>query len=219
MDDTKWVRLTAVAGLAFAVLIIVAAGVQGSRPSLSDSSQEIFTYIKDHQDALKASAALFGLAMAAVLFWAWGLLSALRKAENGNSDLGVVAVAGGVLASAMTIASSAVIATTALRIDDLGPTGGKTFFTLYQLTLVGTNFGLAVLIGAAAAVSLRRGLFTRRFTIVSIILALVTLVGGLGIAYARDAIQIVSGVALVLDVVWILVVSIRLWRTPEIAVS
>jgi hypothetical protein len=204
--------------VAFGVLGIVASQFQGSRPSLDDSSQEIFTYIRDNQGDLQASAALFGLAMAAALFWAWGLFNALRKADNGNPGLAVVAVAGGALAAAMTIMSSALLATTALRINDLDPADARISFTLYQLTQVGTNFGLAVLIGAAAIVSLRRGLFARWFTIASVILAIISLVGALGVAYAGDAIQIIGGIALILDVVWIVLVSVRLWRTPEIAI-
>jgi hypothetical protein len=219
MSDVRWVRFTAAAGITFGVLGILAAQAQGSRPSLDDSSREIFRYISEHQGDLQVSAALFGGAMVVVLFWAWGLFSALRKADSGRSGLAVLAVAGGVLAAATTVASSTVIATAAIRIDELGPAGARVSFTLYQLTQVATNAGLAVLIGAAAIVSSRRGLFARWFTIASIIVAIASFVGVLGIAYAGDTIQIVAGIALILDVVWIVLVSVRLWRTPELAVA
>ena len=118
----------------------------------------------------------------------------------------------------MTVVASAVIATTALRIDDLTPPGARFYFTLFRFTQAGTNFGLAVLVGAAALVSLRRRLFSRWFTIVSVLLAILTVIGGWALAYAGDAIQACAGVALILDVVWIMVVSVRLLRTPELAV-
>jgi hypothetical protein len=219
MNDTVWIRLTALSGLVFGGLIIAASSVQGSAPGLDDPSRQVFTYIRDHRSDLKLSAVLFGVAMSAVLFWAWGLYGALRNAEHGNSSLAVVAVAGGVLAAAMTVVASTVIATTALRINTLSPAGALFYFTLYRFTQAGTNFGLAVLIGAAAIASLRGRLFSRWFTIVSVLLAMLTLVGGLAVAYAGDAIQTVGGAALILDVVWIMIVSVRLLRRPELAVS
>jgi hypothetical protein len=219
MDDARWVRFAAAMGVVFLVLVVVAAQLQGSRPSLDDSPRKIFDYVKNHQSDLQASAALFAAAMVAVLFWAWGLFSILHKAENGRSGLAVVALGGGVLAAAMVIASSVVLATTALRIDGLGASGARTFFTLSQLFLAGTNLGLAVLIGAAAIVSLRRQLFAGWLTIVSIVLALFALVGGMAVAYAGDAIQIIGGLSLVFAGVWFVLVSVRLWRTPEVALA
>ena len=79
MTDTKWVRWAAVAGVVFFVLILVSGPVLlGSGPTLTDSASKVFSYFVNHQSSLKASAALWGLAMSAALVWAAALFSALR---------------------------------------------------------------------------------------------------------------------------------------------
>ncbi len=56
MNDTKWVRLTALAGVLFFVLIIVQGPVlQSTSPNVTDSAQKIFNYIRDHGKNLQAS--------------------------------------------------------------------------------------------------------------------------------------------------------------------
>jgi hypothetical protein len=49
------------------------------------------------------------------------------------------------------------------------------------------------------------------------VLALASLVGAFTIGYATVGIQVVAGIALVLDGVWILIISLMLWRHPAMA--
>jgi len=51
------------------------------------------------------------------------------------------------------------------------------------------------------------------------VLALVSLVGACTIGYDADGIQAVAGIAILLDTAWILLVSIYLWRDPELALT
>ena len=220
MADTKWVRIAALAGLVFVVLIIVSGPVlHNSTPNITDSAQKIFDSFKNHQRNIKASAALSGLAMSAVLIWASGLFHALRRAGGGNAGLAVTALGGVALAAAMTVTSAAIGAATALRIHDLGPVGARFYFTLQQFTQGGTLFGLLVVVGATAAVCLRTGLFARWFAVVSVILAVGSIAGAFSIAYASNSIQTAGGIMLSLDTLWILVVSVYLWRKPELALQ
>src|SRR5215467_5992255 len=124
MDEAKWVRLAAAAGLVFVVLIIVQGPVlQGNSPSTTDSGPKIFHYLRDHQSDLKLAAYLFGLAMSAVLVWSSVHFRAMRKAEGGHSGLAVAALGGVGLAAAMSVVAAANSATAALRIHDLGIAG------------------------------------------------------------------------------------------------
>jgi hypothetical protein len=219
MKEAKWVRLTAVAGLIFFVLILVQGfALQGNSPTATDSAQKIFNYFKDHPGNLKASAALAGFAMSAVLVWAAGLFGALRRAEGGTSGLAVAAFGGVVLAAASTVAASTIQATVALRIKDLGPSGARFFYTLWQFTSASILLGLLVTIGVTALVCLSTGLFARWFAVVSAVLAVLSIVGAVGIAYVNGAIQ-AFGFALVFDSLWILAVSVYLWRKPELALA
>jgi len=51
------------------------------------------------------------------------------------------------------------------------------------------------------------------------VLARVSLVGACTIGYDADGIQAVAGIAILLDTAWILLVSIYLWRDPELALT
>jgi hypothetical protein len=218
MNDTKLVRLAALAGVAFFVLIVVQGPVlQGSTPTLTDSTTKIVNYFKNHQSDIKVAAVLYGLAMSAVLVWVSGASRALRKAEGGPG-LTITAVAGVGLAAAMSVVSAALEAATALRVHDLGPGGTRTLFTLQQFTQAGILFGLLVLIAATAAISMQHGLFGRWLNLASIVLVLVSVAGAIGIGSASKGVQALTGVALGLDSLWILVVSAHLWRKPELAI-
>jgi len=218
VDDKRVVRLTALAGVLFVVLIIVQGPVLTPSLKVTDSAQKIFNSIRSHQGNIKASAALYGLAMSAVLLWAAGLFRVLRKAEGGAAGLAATALGGIALAAAMSVVAAATEAVTALRINDLSPSGARFYYTLSQFTQGGILFGLLVVVGATALVSLRTGLIGRWFGIVSVVLAVVSVVGAAGVSYASNTIQTVTGIGLILDTLWILVVSVYLWRQPELAI-
>ena len=219
MEDAKTVRLCALAGLAFFVLIVVSGPVlQSGSPSLTDSSAKMFHYISTHVGKLKASGALSGFAMAAVLVWLAAHYSALRKAEGGHAGFAPAALAGGILAAASTVVGGAVLAVAALRIHDLGASGARFFWTLQVFMSGGTLAGLAILVGASAVVFLNTGIYGRWFTWVSAVIAVVDLVGILGLAYANGGVQAIVVIGLSLTILWILVVSVMLWRKPELAI-
>lgn len=139
--------------------------------------------------------------MPAALLLTSGLFRALAKAEGGTAALGVAALGGGVLAAASTVTGALVVGT-ATRITDIRPAGARVWWTMYLLSTGATLLGLLLLIGATAVVCLRTRLFARWFAVASIALALVSLIGALTIGYDASGIQVVAGIALLLDSVW-----------------
>jgi hypothetical protein len=211
------VRVAAIGGAVFFVLIVVSANLRSGAPSATDPGSEVVQYVVDHQGRLQLGAALLGLAMPAVLLWLSGLFRALTRAEGGVPGLAVAAAAGGVLAAAGTVTGALVEGTTAARIDELGPEGASTWWTMFLMSIGATLLGLLLLIGVTAVVGLRTGLFARWFAIAGGVLALASVAGAFTIGFDGDGIQIVAGIAILLDTVWILLVSIFLWRDPELA--
>jgi hypothetical protein len=211
------VRMAALAGVIFFALMLVQANFRSGAPSATDSGQQIFGYVTDHADRLQMGAVLLGLAMSAALVWLSGLFRALRRAEGGTPGVAVAALAGGVLAAAGTAVGALIEATMAIRIDDLGAAGARVWWTMFLLSSGATLLGLFVLIGATAIISLQTRLFGHWFRVASVVLTLASLVGAFAIGYATTGIQIVAGVALVLDGVWILLTSIYMWRDPALA--
>jgi hypothetical protein len=211
------VRLAALGGAVYFALVIIYANLVSGSPAATDPADEIFDYLARHQGRIQLAAVLIGLAMPAALLWLSGLFRALRHAEGGTPGLAVAALGGGVLAAASTVTGALVVGTTATRIVDLGPGGTRVWWTMYLLSIGATLLGLLLVIGVTAVVSLQTKLFAGWFRAASVVLALVSVIGAFAIGYDTSAIQVVAGVAIVLDSVWILLVSIFLWRDPALA--
>ena len=163
-------RVTAVGGLVFFGLFVAFCVLTSNTPAATDTRQEVFSYLAKHHDRLQLAAALYGLAMLAALLFLSGLFATLRKAE-GRPRLAVAALAGGIVAAAATITGALVLGTTAARFLDLGPTGARVFWTMFLLSIGATLIGEVLMIGSTAVISLRTGLFSRWFSVASLVLA------------------------------------------------
>ena len=215
-EGAMWARVTAVGGLVFFGLFVAFCVLTSNTPAATDTRQEVFSYLAKHHDRLQLAAALYGLAMLAALLFLSGLFATLRKAE-GRPRLAVAALAGGIVAAAATITGALVLGTTAARFLDLGPTGARVFWTMFLLSIGATLIGEVLMIGSTAVISLRTGLFSRWFSVASLVLAFASVVGAFTVGYTAVGIQAVAGVTAVLNAIWILLVSFYLWRRPELA--
>lgn len=215
VPGTLSARLTALGGAVFFALFAIFAMLTNGSPSSSDSAQELFTYISAHGGRLQLAAVLYGLAIPAALVFLSGLYRALRHAEGGKDGLAVAALGGGVLAAASTVMGALILGVTATRIADIGPAGARLWWTMFLMSIGATLLGLLLLIGATAVVSLQSRLFARWFAMASVVLTVVSIVGAFTIGYATTGIFATAGIAVILDSVWILLVSLFLWRNPE----
>ena len=213
---TESLRLPAVAGAVFFALMIVYAQLRTGAPAATDPARDVVSYVGRHQDELQLGAVALGLAMPAVLVWLAGLVQALRRVEGEHAIATLTALGGGILAAASTVTTALIQGTTAVRFVDLGASGTRAGWTMVLLSTGATLLGLTLVIGATAAVSLRTRLFARWFTIASGVLVLLSLIGAFTIGYGSEAIGIVAGVAVVLDSVWILLVSVLMWRASAV---
>jgi hypothetical protein len=193
------------------------ASLTSGTPSITDSGQDTFNYLSAHDGRLQLAAVLLGLAMPAALLAVSGLFRALREAEGGRPGLAIAALGGGVLAAASTVTGALIMGVTATRIAEIGPANAHLWWTMFMMSLGAILLGLLLLIGATAVVSLETELFPRWFGAASIVLALVSIVGAFTIGYATTGIMVTAGIALILDSVWIFLVSFFLWRDPKLA--
>jgi hypothetical protein len=210
------VRVAALAGAVYFALIIGFSQLTSGSPSATDAGTEILDWLQRNQGRMQLAAVLLGFAMPAALMALSGLFRALSNAER-TPGFAYAALGGGVLAAATTVIGALVVGTTAARIDDLDAAQARVWWTMFFLSLGATLLGLFLLIAATAVVCLARNLFPRWFGLASIVLALLSAVGAWAIGFDTTGILAVAGIAVLADSVWILLVSIFLWRHPELA--
>jgi hypothetical protein len=201
----------------FFALFLAFASLTRGTPSISDSGRDTYNYLSAHDGRLQLAAVLFALAMPAALLAVSGLFRALREGEGGRPGLAIAALSGGVLAAASTVTGALILGTTATRITEIGPASAHLWWTMFLMSCGAILLGLLLLIGATAVVSLETKLFPRWFGVASVVLVLVSIVGAFTIGYATTGFLATAGIALILDSVWIFLVSFFLWRDPELA--
>lgn len=220
MTEAMWIRVAAVAGAVFFILILVAGPVLGrSSPDLSASGQTTFDFVRGHRSDIQLSAALGALAMGAFVIWLSGLFGALRHATGGYPGLAIAAVAGGVLAASTSVVSQAIKATTACQVTEIGPRNIHVFYTVVRFTNGGVLIGLAVVVGTTAAAALSNPIAGRWFAILSCVLAVGSLLGAASATYAGTAPQQLGKAFLSLDTAWVLIVCVLLWRRPMLTAT
>jgi hypothetical protein len=214
MNDVKWERYGAGAGLLFVVLVVISSLIGGSPPAIDDSAREITKYFSDHEGAIKASAFLGGLAFTAFLFFLGSLWSRLRRPED-TRRLATIAAGGGVATVTFALVSFAVNSTVALRLRELGPLGARFFWTLSNIVIGMASFSIAVLVLATSIAALRAKVFPTWLGWVGVVLSVAWLVAGLGVATDNGAIFAFGFIVFLIWLVWLLIVSFFLFRPEE----
>jgi hypothetical protein len=210
MNDVKWERYGAVAGLIFVVLVLISAFIAGTPPQPTDAPRKIHEFYRDHERALKASVFLSGLGAAAFLWFIASLWSRLRRRR-----LATVAAGGGVATIGFALVSAAITSTTALRIGDLTPKQAKFFYALQGNVITMVSFSIAALVAATSIAALRAKVFPAWLGWAGAALALAWLVAGLGVASERSALFTYGFVVLLVWLVWVLAISYCLLRPQQ----
>lgn len=167
-DEAALRRLRRTTG--FAGLATTATFVAGNllwafdQPRSGASSEEILGFYSDNATNIAIGGTLGLLAIALFLFFASGLRSILREIE-GDDLLGDVALAGGVLMAAAGLGAETINLAAALLAGDgdLSPELGRSLFEVsYVLGYNAAGVGIAALLAATAAASLRNGILIPR---------------------------------------------------------
>ncbi len=201
MNESRLERLAPLSGLISVVLIIFGAIVISNNDYLPPA-EEVADFLNGNPTRVSTGAYIASVSAFFLIWFAGSVRSALMEREGGTGRLSTVAFGGGVAAAAALGTSFTANLSAGLRAGAPGgitPIGAVTMFDFWG-QVMGQMFAisLAVLIGAAAVISLRNGVFPTWFGWVSALVAF-----GLLTPFAY--------IVLFFAVVWLLVVSIWLY--------
>jgi hypothetical protein len=170
----RWNRLAAAAGIAYVLLAFVEF-FGPSFPGTNDSAAALDAYFVAHRSWSLAAVAVEGLGNAIWVVFLCGLALLVRR---GSAAAASVALVGGALNVAISLTGLASIAALSFRIAGSGdPALSMAFFELAAMTLVLSNFLLALMAAAVAATPL-----SPWFRWASALTAIVFLAGGAALA-------------------------------------
>jgi hypothetical protein len=203
----RWNRVTGCAGIA-TVLLAFLEVFGPSFPSTGDSAAAIDAHFVSHRTWMLSAVAVQGIGDVLWLVFLGGLGTVIWA--RGSAASAATAVLGGALNTAISLTGLAGIATTAYIVAGGGnPELAKTLFTMSAMTLVLSNFPLALMAAAAAAAPLPRW-----FRLASAATTIVFLAGGGALArsgaFAPDgAVQFLT---YGLELLWTAAASVLLLR-------
>jgi hypothetical protein len=191
--------LAPLTGVLFVVLTVVSFLVGGEPPDPDDRVGEIVEYWVDNDAANMVGAVIESLAAVSLLFFAASLRRVLRRDEEVAGVLSVAALAGGIVAAAGIGVDASIRFAAADLADEIDPG------TIQTLNAMWSNFFFPMVIGLATLI-LATGLSALRTRVIPVWLAWIGFV--LVVVFFTPA----GFIAFLASSLWILIVSILLWR-------
>jgi hypothetical protein len=199
MREHRLARYAPLAGVVFVALIVLAVIIGGETPSNGDSALKIARYWKDHDTEQIWTSVIGAWATVFFVWFAATLRSTLRKAEEGTGRVSAACFGGAIVGATGFLTMLGINFAIADGADDLSAPALKT------LTVFSNGFFLPLAVGFAVFF-LAAGILAVRFAVLPAWLGWFTIV--LGVACVTP----VGFFALLVGLVWILVVSIMLYR-------
>jgi hypothetical protein len=163
MDDARWNRLAAAAGILGLVLLIVGFGAAGSLPKADDTGAQLSKFFVDKRGGLLFSAFMLSLATPLLLWFFGSLRGLLAQVEGGRGALATTFIVGLVLLLTLFSVGTLVLTTLAWR----GPAGlsDAELRFLYGAVVVAstsaTAMASAVSVGAPSLLIWRTGMLPK----------------------------------------------------------
>jgi hypothetical protein len=202
-------RTAAIGGLAFTTLYLVHRILQGTGPDGSTATA-VAAYQVAHRGALLASEVAVGLALLAFIPFVAGLVPVIWHA--GQETLAVaVAISGGVFVAMGFVSNAAETALIGVA-DANQPAAVLALDQLQGRTPI--VWTITALVAATSIAIWRTGLVGRRLGVAGLVAAAIFLVGSVFSVLGRTPEGGSSLAGVGLFIVWILAVSVGLWRTP-----
>ena len=153
---------SAIVGIGFVVLTVIAIALGGEPPKADDSAVDIARYLADKRDALLLSSAAWFIA-AILLLWFLGALRAHLSVDEDSDGLAATSYGGGIFGAVFLTASFCGINAGAFQIAGAGvdPLAVRGFYDFAGAFFAMSGIGFAVFFWAAALAGARTRLLPR----------------------------------------------------------
>jgi hypothetical protein len=153
---------SAITGIGFVVLTVIAIALGGEPPKADDSAVDIARYLADKREALLLSSAAWFIA-AIFLLWFLGALRAHLSVDEDSDGLGATSYGGGIFGAVFLTASFCGINAGAFQIAGAGanPLAVRGFYDFAGAFFAMSGIGFAVFFWAAALAGARTRLLPR----------------------------------------------------------
>jgi hypothetical protein len=160
MSNDTSERQGAVAGIVFAILIVVGFGILIPKPPDTDASAATFaSYYVDHQNAIRAGLTVVGIGIFFYLWFLGSLRSTLAAAEGGTGRLASVAYGAGLVGAVFFIVGLTAGETAAFRPDQVDPGITRAFSDFFIVLGAPAATSFAAFFAAIALVGFRHAAF------------------------------------------------------------
>jgi len=203
-----WGRWAPLVGVGAFVLWVVGIALDPGIPDLFVASgDEWLTFISGNEGGILASRLLLLIGDFLFILFLGTLRTRLHAAETGSRHWTAIAFGGGMVTAAMLIGTSTPVLA-ASGADGLEPSAAQALGVLEYAFFIGAGIAGASLLAATGVLALRTTVLPMWLGWASLVIALLmlTIIGPIGF------IAIVIGLPL-----WVLVVSILLWRRSDAA--
>jgi len=223
MDERRWERYGASAGIAFVVLLLASVFVSPAPPHPDASADKIATYYADNSGRVLFATVCGLFAILTFVWFASHLRHVLNRAEGGAEAFAPIVYGSAMVTAAIAGASGLPSATLAYlaRTGDLGDGGAiHALFGMSMAANAMVSVVAALFLAATAAAILKGEMVSRWLGWAGGVTAAVMLLAGLGGLYQTtyQAFWAATGItSILLLAAFIATVSIQMYRMPEVA--
>jgi hypothetical protein len=181
--STRLERLSALAGIAAVALWVVGfvlAQAITSPPSDSATDAQILAWVQDKSGYITGGGWLFMIGCGCYVWFAGTLRSRLAAAEGGVATFSTIAFAGGVVAAVFAMGLPGGDFAAAINQSDISAATAGALHHVGDVFFAVTEISAAVMLTAVGVVVLRTRVLPRAWAVVSLVLAVVLLIGPIG---------------------------------------
>ena len=193
----RYAPLTGVAAVACWIVGLIIMGDLSNK----DKGTELLAYYKAHDGRILFGTIIWVLGTLLFVWFLGSLRSRLLAAEGGDGRLTALAFGGGIATAICIALNVGPDAAAAISKDDLDASAARAIHTLSDAFFLGAEYFLVILLMATALLALRTRVFPAWYAWLSLLIALVLLIGIIGWAALIFAFPI-----------WILITVFLLWR-------